>query len=91
MVPRVPRLEVLARLLFMLEGNMAMFSWPPTYRIRKVDVENCHRQKVTSLSLDFLLIASLLSLGLMVSVGLVLLSGTQGPAGGTEEMEAKEG
>ena len=26
MVPIVPRLEVLARLLFMLEGNMAMFS-----------------------------------------------------------------
>ena len=26
MVPIVPRLKVLARLLFMLEGNMAMFS-----------------------------------------------------------------
>ena len=35
MVPVVPRLEVLARLLFMLEGNMAEFSWP-TLRIKKM-------------------------------------------------------
>ena len=41
MVPIVPRLEVLARLLFMLDGNMAMFNWP-TFRIRKVDVVSCH-------------------------------------------------
>ena len=47
--------------------------------------------EITSLSFDFLLMASLLSLGLVVSVGFVLLSGAQGAADGTEEMEGRDG
>ena len=43
--------------------------------------------------MDFLLKASLLSLGLVVSVGLVLRSGIKGaaPTVGTDEMEEREG
>ena len=43
--------------------------------------------------MDFLLKASLLSLGLVVSVGLVLRSGIKGAAAtvGTDEMEEREG